>query len=78
MPEDRILRDATVTSRRFRSCAGCPRGLLLARGERVHVLVAIRDGRLVTEHTCTDGGAGCWRHADPPPPRELGPDELAF
>lgn len=76
MPDDRILRDETVTSRCYHACAGCPRGLSLAPGSRVHVLVSIRDGRFETEHSCIDNG--CWRHADLAPPRELGPDELAF
>ena len=77
MPDDSILRDGIVTSRSFHSCACCPRGLILAPGDRVHVLVAIRDGRFETEHTCTDEGGDCWRHADPPPEPELGPGELA-
>ncbi|MCJ2023576.1 hypothetical protein [Methylobacterium sp. J-067] len=78
IPEDRILRDGIVTSRSFHSCAGCPRGFLLAPGDRVHILVAIRDGRFETEHTCADEGRDCWRAFGLPLPPELGPDELAF
>ncbi|WP_449410060.1 hypothetical protein [Methylobacterium komagatae] len=77
MADDRILREGVVTALSFHSCAGCPRGLLLAPGDRVHVLVCIRDGRFETEHTCADEGAWWWRNDTPPPP-ELGPDELAF
>ena len=78
MSDPRTLRSGTVTCRRSHACDGCPRGQSVAPGERMHVLVAIVDGRFEARRFCVDGGAGCWPDPVESPARTLGEHELAF